>query len=349
MSTAKSEPSVSYAKFSPFNRPVVVRPTFDFLEAYRSYPRMKLGLMLCISSRVPPASSVQPLTGRLLFRTNARASMRGSECLRPPRLTPPPPRSSSRPSTKPAAIGPLVDAPPAAGAWHEILVVDDGSTDATAAHAAAARARASSGIRTTRATAPRSRPASAQPTGALRPDHRRRRPASAGGRRASGRRSSTSTTSSSARARRRRRRAWSRRARQRRAEPARELSDRAADSRSDVGLPRRAPRAACSSSCTCCPTASRRRRRRRWRSCKAGYSVRFEPIEAAQRAGHRRRSGSAPTACSFFLILLKVITHLQPAADLRCRSAPRAFAARRGVRASGRSPRSRTSRIRRCC
>ena len=32
---------------------------------------------------------------------------------------------------------------------------------------------------------------------------------------------------------------------------------------------------------------------------KAGYSVRFEPIEARERQG-RRRSGSAPTACASF-------------------------------------------------
>jgi glycosyltransferase involved in cell wall biosynthesis len=39
------------------------------------------------------------------------------------------------------AIGPLVRALAAVGAWHEILVIDDGSTDATAAEAAAAGAR----------------------------------------------------------------------------------------------------------------------------------------------------------------------------------------------------------------
>ncbi|HEX3702225.1 MAG TPA: glycosyltransferase family 2 protein [Vicinamibacterales bacterium] len=40
-----------------------------------------------------------------------------------------------------AAVGPLVSALRAAGAWREILVVDDGSTDDTAAQAAAAGAR----------------------------------------------------------------------------------------------------------------------------------------------------------------------------------------------------------------
>jgi glycosyltransferase involved in cell wall biosynthesis len=39
-----------------------------------------------------------------------------------------------------AAVGPLVERLRAAGAWHQILVVDDGSTDATAARAAAAGA-----------------------------------------------------------------------------------------------------------------------------------------------------------------------------------------------------------------
>jgi glycosyltransferase involved in cell wall biosynthesis len=39
------------------------------------------------------------------------------------------------------AIGPLVTALRAGGAWHEILVVDDGSTDGTAAAATAAGAR----------------------------------------------------------------------------------------------------------------------------------------------------------------------------------------------------------------
>jgi glycosyltransferase involved in cell wall biosynthesis len=39
-----------------------------------------------------------------------------------------------------SAIGPLVTAMAASGAWHEILVIDDGSTDATAERAAAAGA-----------------------------------------------------------------------------------------------------------------------------------------------------------------------------------------------------------------
>ena len=52
------------------------------------------------------------------------------------------------------AIGDVVRALLRAAAWHEILVVDDGSTDDTAAQAQR-RARASSAIRTTRATARR--------------------------------------------------------------------------------------------------------------------------------------------------------------------------------------------------
>ena len=54
-----------------------------------------------------------------------------------------------------AVIAQVVSALAAAGPWHEIIVVDDGSKDETAASATAARERSSSDIRTTRATARR--------------------------------------------------------------------------------------------------------------------------------------------------------------------------------------------------
>ena len=52
------------------------------------------------------------------------------------------------------AIGDVVSGLRAAAAWREILVVDDGSSDATA-RARTRPARASSGTRTTRETARR--------------------------------------------------------------------------------------------------------------------------------------------------------------------------------------------------
>ena len=82
------------------------------------------------------------------------------------------------------------------------------------------------------------------------------------------------------------------------AQPARGLPDRPADPRPDVGLPRGAPRRTCASSSTCCPTASPRPRRRRWRSSRRATTSRFEPIEAGRARRASRRSGWCATARS---------------------------------------------------
>ena len=167
-------------------------------------------------------------------------------------------------------------------------------------------------------------------TGDVRPDRRRRRPAPARRRGAAGRAARRRTISSSARARARTQATAARRARQRAAERARQLPHRAADSRSDVGLPRRAARAACSSSSTCCRTASRRRRRRRWRSSRRATAC------GSSRSRPRARQGASKIrlgadGVQFFLILLKVITIFSPLRIFVPVSAA-AFAARRGLR-----------------
>ena len=68
-------------------------------------------------------------------------------------------------------------------------------------------------------------------------------------------------------------------------------------------------------------------------------AVRADRRRAARRA--RRRSASAPTACSFFLILLKVITIFSPLRIFLPISAA-SFLLGAALRGRGRSPRSRT-------
>ena len=86
--------------------------------------------------------------------------------------------------------------------------------------------------------------------------------------------------------------------RQCRAELARELPDRARDSRSDVGLPRRAPGVPAASSSTCCPTASRRRRRRRWPSSRRATTWRSSRSKPSSASASRRSSWRATARSS---------------------------------------------------
>ena len=79
---------------------------------------------------------------------------------------------------------------------------------------------------------------------------------------------------------------------------------------------------------------------------KAGYSVRFEPIEAAQRQG-RRRSGSDRTA-RFLPDPAEGDHDFQPAAHLSAVERRRVSSPAPAT-PCGRSRRSRTSPIRRCC
>ena len=136
----------------------------------------------------------------------------------------------------------LVARPPGRRAWHEIIVVDDGSKDETARTRRSAPARRWCGIPTTRATAPRSRPASATRDRRVHPDRGRRRPAPAR-RRAAARRAARRVRSGDRRAEHRHAGHARAAVRQLGAELAGRLSDRPRDPRPDVRLPGGAPRA----------------------------------------------------------------------------------------------------------
>ena len=218
-------------------------------------------------------------------------------------------RSSFRRSTKRASIGAVVTALRRPRSWHEILVVDDGSTDDTAARAAAAGAACirhpynkgngaavKTGIRQASGKfvliVDARRPASAERRGAARQRSCDEYDLVVGAR--SGR-SQASVT---------------RRAGQRAAQRARELSDRAADSRSDVGLPCGAARVPVEF-LHLIPNGFSTPTTTTLAFLKAGYSVRFEPVDAARREGASKiRLG--PDGVGFFLILLKVITIFSP-------------------------------------
>ena len=128
-------------------------------------------------------------------------------------------------------------------------------------------------------------------------DHRRRRPAPARGCAAPRRAGSASTTSSSARGPSETQAGSTRRLGNAALNRLASFLTERADSGSDVRVPRRAPRAACSSSSTCCRTASRRRRRRRWRSSRRATTWRSSRSTRG-RASARRRFGSRATARS---------------------------------------------------
>ena len=146
----------------------------------------------------------------------------------------------------------------------------------------------SCGTRTTRATAPRSRAASARATGEYvlivdgdgQHPPRGRAAARGAARRVRPRRS--------ARARRATQATQARRVGNGALNWLAELPDRTRDSRPHLRLPRRARRETCASSSTCCPTGSRRRRRRRWRSSRRATTSTFEPIDARQRVGQSK-------------------------------------------------------------
>ena len=182
------------------------------------------------------------------------------------------------------AIGDVVRELAAAAPWREILVVDDGSTDQTAANAAAAGATV---IRQpyNKGTVQRSKPASGRPqantcsssTGMVSTNVRR-----------------PATDRLARRIRSRRRRSIfgdtgqrGATARQRCAELAVGIPGRTAHPRPDVRLSRRAPRLLAgipvpAAQRVFTPTTTT------LAFIKAGHSVRFEPVEARQRTGHSK-------------------------------------------------------------
>ena len=180
--------------------------------------------------------------------------------------------------------------------WHEIIVVDDGSSDDTAAQRGRRRRDASSGIRTTRATAPRSRAASARATGEFvlivdgdgqhQPEDARRLVARLGeydlviGAR--------STATQATHARRFGNGALNRLASYL---TGREIPDLTS------GFRARAPRVPARVPSPAARTASRRRRRRRWRSSRRATTSRSSRSRRGSASGSRR-SGSRATARS---------------------------------------------------
>ena len=103
--------------------------------------------------------------------------------------------------------------------------------------------------------------------------------------------------------------------RQRRAQPAGELPDRPRDSRSDLGLPRRArlgparvPAPAAERLLDADDDDAGVHQRRATAST-------FEPIHARQRSG-QSKIRLARDGAKFLMIIFKIVTHLQPAADL---------------------------------
>ena len=212
-------------------------------------------------------------------------------------------------------------------AWHEILVVDDGSTDDTGAHAAAAgAARRAASVQQGQRRLGQDR-ASARATGeyvlildgdgqhkpedALPPASRPRRVRS-GGRRAR---------------RARRRRSGRRRIGNARAQLAGRLPHRARHPGSDLGLPRRAPRVPARVP----PPAAERVLDADDDDpgfIRAGYNVRFEPVEAPPAHRHSKIR-LARDGVKFFLIMLRDRSRSSARCGSSCRSASASFTRRR--------------------
>ena len=201
--------------------------------------------------------------------------------------------------------------------WREIIVVDDGSTDDTAPRAAAAGARVirhpynkgnGAAVKTGIRNATGDYVLIVDGDGQHRPDDALR---------LVGRLGEYDLVVGARSAPRRRRRRGAAATLSSTGSP---LSHRAAHSRSDVGLPRRAARLPAASSCTCCRTASRRRRRRRWRS--SGPATTSRSSRSRRASGGQSKIRLARDGAQFFLILLKVITSSARCA-CSCRSAPR--------------------------